>query len=527
MVTVQTARQQAEQATEASTARHAIQGVLRSEARILNITYDNVELGASDFGGIYHHRPSAMVYPATADDIARVMRAVSRIPNLTVAARGNGHSINGQAQALHGVVIDMRSLKDPSSGSIHIGKEADGSFYADVGAGRLWIEVLDATLRHPGLPLAPRTWPDYLHLSVGGTLQNAGVGGQTFRHGPQISNVSKLDVVTVNGELKSCSPTSNAELFYASLGGLGQFGIITKARVLLERAPQKVRWIRVVYTDFKEFTQDQERLICGGCRGGGFDYLEGFVVANSSDEAAGWPQVPLPEGTYFNHRLLPANAGPMLYCLEIAKYFNADDVFALDQCISALLRPLRFVDGLLFHVDVSYRDFLNRVHMGEPKLRSLGLWDAPHPWMCLFVPKSNILAFDAVVFKQSKLVSKGIGGPMLVYPMLRSKWDHRTCAVIPNDEVFYLVAFLRFNLPSPKGPPVEKLLQENEEIVRLAKAANINLKFYLPHFRRQAEWQDHFGSKWNQFRLLKSKWDPKAILSPGQSIFSPSNIFCC
>jgi cytokinin dehydrogenase len=31
---------------------------------------------------------------------------------------------------------------------------------------------------------------------VGGTLSNAGISGQAFHHGPQISNVYELDVVT-------------------------------------------------------------------------------------------------------------------------------------------------------------------------------------------------------------------------------------------------------------------------------------------------------------------------------------------
>jgi cytokinin dehydrogenase len=39
-------------------------------------------------------------------------------------------------------------------------------------------------------------WTDYLRLTVGGTLSNAGIGGQAFRHGPQIANVHELDVVT-------------------------------------------------------------------------------------------------------------------------------------------------------------------------------------------------------------------------------------------------------------------------------------------------------------------------------------------
>jgi FAD/FMN-containing dehydrogenase len=42
------------------------------------------------------------------------------------------------------------------------------------------------------------------------------------------------------GEMVTCSPTKSSELFYAVLGGLGQFGIITRARILLQDAPKKV-----------------------------------------------------------------------------------------------------------------------------------------------------------------------------------------------------------------------------------------------------------------------------------------------
>ena len=69
----------------------------------------------------------------------------------------------------------------------------DGDAYADVGAGALWVEVLEECLR---AGLAPRSWTDYLHLTVGGTLSNGGISGQAFKHGPQISNVLELEVVT-------------------------------------------------------------------------------------------------------------------------------------------------------------------------------------------------------------------------------------------------------------------------------------------------------------------------------------------
>ena len=65
--------------------------------------------------------------------------------------------------------------------------------YVDVWGGELWIDVLKSTIRYG---LAPKSWTDYLYLSVGGTLSNAGISGQAFNHGPQISNVHEVDVVT-------------------------------------------------------------------------------------------------------------------------------------------------------------------------------------------------------------------------------------------------------------------------------------------------------------------------------------------
>ena len=42
------------------------------------------------------------------------------------------------------------------------------------------------------------------------------------------------------GEFITCSKHMNSELYYAVLGGLGQFGIITRARIVLDKAPTRV-----------------------------------------------------------------------------------------------------------------------------------------------------------------------------------------------------------------------------------------------------------------------------------------------
>lgn len=94
-------------------------------------------------------------------------------------------------QARDGIVIEMSALR-----GIKVIPDGDADIhvpYVEAAGGELWIDILKATLKQG---LAPRSWTDYLYLSVGGTLSNAGISGQAFRHGPQISNVLQLEVVT-------------------------------------------------------------------------------------------------------------------------------------------------------------------------------------------------------------------------------------------------------------------------------------------------------------------------------------------
>ncbi|KAK9946204.1 hypothetical protein M0R45_011679 [Rubus argutus] len=469
-----------------------------------------------DFGGMNSLMPLAFIRPSGADDVARVVRAVASSSNLnlTVAARGNGHSINGQAMADKGLVLDMPSMEDHFS----VVKMSNGSAYADVSGGALWEDVLKRCVREHRM--TPRSWTDYLSLTVGGTLSNAGVSGQAFRYGPQTSNVTELEVVTGKGETLVCSETENSELFFSVLGGLGQFGIITRARVLLQPAPAMVRWIRLVYTEFDDFTRDAELLVTRQQQGeesDSFDYVEGFAFMNTDNPADGRPSVPLHPDQVFDPTRLPKTAGSVLYCLELARHYS-DHPSIVDMGVNRLLAGgLRFVKELKFQLDVEYEEFLLRVKHSEDHAKASGIWDSPHPWLNLFVSKSDIANFDRVVFKE--ILKDGIGGPMLVYPLLRSKWDDRTSVVLPKSEIFYIVALLRFTPAYPNGPSFETLVAQNQEIVQYCTNEGFDFKLYLPHYRSQDDWKQHFGNQWARFGELKTCFDPMAILAPGQKIF--------
>jgi cytokinin dehydrogenase len=102
--------------------------------------------------------------------------------------------------ARDGVVVDMKDLRENKKNKnknikvvFEDSKVGGGYYYVDVGGEQLWIDVLYETLEYG---LAPVSWTDYLYLTIGGTLSNAGISGQTFRYGPQITSVHQLDVVT-------------------------------------------------------------------------------------------------------------------------------------------------------------------------------------------------------------------------------------------------------------------------------------------------------------------------------------------
>jgi len=163
----------------------------------LSVDPFDVETASLDFGLIRRSEPMAVLHPGSADDIARLVQAAYlSSQGFTVSARGHGHSINGQAQTSNGVVIEMSGGSRGSRlglGNLAKPQVAVKEMHVDVWGGELWIDVLRSTLEHG---LAPKSWTDYLYLSVGGTLSNGGISGQAFNHGPQISNVYELDVVT-------------------------------------------------------------------------------------------------------------------------------------------------------------------------------------------------------------------------------------------------------------------------------------------------------------------------------------------
>lgn len=82
----------------------------------------------------------------------------------------------------------------------------------------------------------------------------------------------------------------------------------------------------MLYSDFATFTNDQEYLITSQ---NSFDYIEGFVIINRTGLLNKWRSSFNPKDPVLSKQL--KSEGRVLYCLEVAKYFNPEDTDEIDK----------------------------------------------------------------------------------------------------------------------------------------------------------------------------------------------------
>ncbi|MED6174008.1 Cytokinin dehydrogenase [Stylosanthes scabra] len=472
-------------------------------------------LASTDYGHTSHEKPLAVLEPTSLTQISKLIKLSNSLSTpFTIAARAQAHSIHGQAMAREGIVVNMTNLNRyrHGRGIVIVRNEKDAwSSYADVGGEQTWVDLLHAALEYG---LTPVTWTDSLDLSIGGTLSNAGTGGEAFRFGPQITNVYELDVITGKGDYVTCSAKKNSKLFYAVLGGLGQFGIITRARIALAPSKPRAKWLRMIYTEFPAFIKDKKHLSSFNGRRDDKapDYVEGaFLIKGWQNNIAFYPTQDLPRVNSL------INNHTIVYVLELVKYYNNSTQAQIDQEIENLIKGFKFVPTFKFEKDVAYEEFINRNKDFSTILKTSGLSEAPNAWLNIFIPASRIFDINEAVFKgivvKQNITSFGVS---LIIPMNRTKWNDKMSAAIPDEEFFYLVTLLHIVTPDK----LASTNAQNNQIMEFCKKSGIGIKEYLPYNKTLEEWKEHFGPKWPILEARKDEFDPKRILSPGQKIFN-------
>jgi len=182
----------------------------------------------------FDKHPALVAQPS---DEVGVQAAVNfaREHNLLLAVKCGGHSHSGQSSCERGMQIDLKNLR---------GVKMDAaSRRISVKGGSLLGQVDKETMAQ-GLvtPLGTVS-----HTGVGGLTLGGGFGRIARRYGMAIDNLTAIDVVTADGQLRHTSLKENPDLFWGLRGGGGNFGVVTNFEFMLHPMQREVVAGKIVF----------------------------------------------------------------------------------------------------------------------------------------------------------------------------------------------------------------------------------------------------------------------------------------
>ncbi len=159
-------------------------------------------------------RPAAVAYPENAAQTSALIRAAAAA-GLRVAPQSTGHNA-GPLGRLDDVVV----VRTSAMSQVHIDPVRQ---VARVGGGTVWLPVVEAAAAQ-GFSVLHGSSPD---VGIAGYSLGGGTGWYARKLGLQTNNITGIEVVTADGEIRWADAGQNAELFWALRGGGGSFGIVT------------------------------------------------------------------------------------------------------------------------------------------------------------------------------------------------------------------------------------------------------------------------------------------------------------
>ena len=431
---------------------------------------------STDFGRLVRKTPRAVVKPRSPDDVRRTVDFACRA-RCPVAVRGAGHSQAGQSLTDGGILLDMTGLD-------RIGEIRDGA--VRVQAGATWRKLVRHVLARGYLPPVLTT---SLDVTVGGTLSTGGFGASSHRYGAQTDNVDELVAVAGDARQLRCSRAENPALFDGVRGGLGQFAVLTEARIRLRRALPRVRTFFLAYDDIEALMRDQRQVVSD-------DRFE-YVAATCVPRAVGLARL-LARGSPFAERR---------YVMSLTTEFDGE--------LDAGGAPAGLRGGRLLGVeDGSARDVPfgpDRSGPGNRDDRSLA-----HPWIEGILPWRDA----------GRCVAEVLAGlprdlptdtAVLLWSARRDRFGTPMIA-LPAGELLMGFAIL----PAVRPEALARLLPGLEAAGRrlTAMGGKRYLSGWIDYDHEQ--WRDHFGEQWPRVLEWKASFDPHGILNPGFIRYRPA-----
>ncbi len=153
--------------------------------------------------------------------LAQLQDAI-RQTRLPISVGGGHFSMGGQTTSPGSLHLDLRGLNQ-------VLFFAPQEKLIRVQAGIRWCDIQKFIDPHD---LSVKIMQTYANFTVGGSL-SVNAHGRYMGLGPLILSVRKILLVLADGELLEASPSHNAQVFYAAIGGYGAVGVIAEAELEL------------------------------------------------------------------------------------------------------------------------------------------------------------------------------------------------------------------------------------------------------------------------------------------------------
>lgn len=423
---------------------------------------DHLERYSWDFGRLIHRAPAIVLTVSSTEELVTAVKIAAGF-GMPISTRGSAHSQSGQCLSRGAVVLDMKALNevkiDPENG------------WGWLHAGATWHQVANQAFVESSMPVGLTMIVD---TTVGGTLSVGGLGAESFRTGTQADQVLELEVATLDGRVERCSPEHNRELYDAVRAGVGQCGIIVKARYPLRRAKARLRTHALLYADPQYLVPDMLALSAKPrCE----FMFAGLVWA----EQSGWQAL-----------------------LMLGKEFDEE----------AELNGEALLSGLRYRREAATRDDPQWVANGTPGHRFFRRYDergggeAHRPWADHLCEPSAAMELLAGVLAEPAIAPRaGTSGASLVI----ASHPNRAPLFMPRvTGPLVLVGLLPEASSEELANALARMRRHSE------RGCSLGGKRYLSGFIDgwgAREWSAHYGGAWPWFTSMKERFDPRGLLS--------------
>ncbi len=211
--------------------------------------------------GMAHAADCYLLRPSTLEQLEKIVE-FARKHNHPITLRGSGQSYGDANIGQNAILLDFTRMKrilnwDPKTG---IAELEPGVTFRD-----LWQYTIE-----------DGWWPPVvtgtMFPTLGGALAMNVHGKNNYRSGPLGEHILEFDLLTPRGELITCSPQNNQELFYAAIGSFGVLGIFTRIKIQLKRIYSGELLVKAISTStleemLEKLDQNREE----------WDYLVGWI----------------------------------------------------------------------------------------------------------------------------------------------------------------------------------------------------------------------------------------------------------